>query len=62
MKARVKIGPKHKRGRPFAGGRDPVYSVRLPKDLVERVDRWGGKYVTRSEAIRRLLKKALTDK
>jgi len=62
MKARKKVVPKRKPGRPFTGGRDPVYSVRLPEELVARFDQWCGQDTTRSEAIRRLIENALKGK
>jgi len=48
-----------KRGRP-ATGQDPVMTIRLPLDLRARIERWAGsKDLTRSEAIRALLERAL---
>jgi predicted DNA-binding protein len=42
-------------------GHDPVRSLRLPDDLIERVDAWAkANDCTRSEAIRRLVEKGLT--
>lgn len=53
------ISVKPKRGRP-ATGRDPLVGVRLPRDLIERVDGWADtRELTRSEAIRRLLESGL---
>jgi metal-responsive CopG/Arc/MetJ family transcriptional regulator len=46
--------------RPPTGGRDPILSVRLPKELIKRIDKWAKlNDVTRSEAVRRLIEHAL---
>jgi hypothetical protein len=53
-----------KRGRP-ATGQDPLLNFRAPPALVERVDNWAAKQQdtpSRSEAIRRLIEKALGEK
>lgn len=40
--------------------KDWVISVRLPEELLRRLDEWaGGEYLGRSEAVRRLLRLAL---
>jgi Arc/MetJ-type ribon-helix-helix transcriptional regulator len=52
---------KKKRGPP-ATGKTPVAALRLPDELRARIDAWIGAQpdpLTRSEAIRRLLEKAL---
>jgi len=57
----IKVIPKKKRsrGRPSTG-RDPVRTVRLPDGLLDAVDQWAvEKGITRSEAIRALLERAL---
>jgi hypothetical protein len=60
--AKVNKGIPKKRGRP-ATGRDPVVPVRLPVDLIKRIDRWGRLQdevaATRSKAIRSLVELAL---
>jgi metal-responsive CopG/Arc/MetJ family transcriptional regulator len=41
-------------------GKDPLIGVRLPVQLIKAVDRWAERDgVTRSDAIRRLLRSAL---
>lgn len=41
-------------------GKDPLIEARLPLQLIKAVDRWAARDdVTRSEAIRRLLRSAL---
>jgi hypothetical protein len=51
-----------KRGRP-ATGQDPVVPVRLPPEIIKKIDHWGAKQPeparSRSEAIRRLVETAL---
>jgi hypothetical protein len=50
-----------KRGRP-ATGMDPVYALRIPPELVARVDFWAEAQdppASRSEAIRALIEQAL---
>jgi hypothetical protein len=50
-----------KRGRP-ATGQDPLLNFRAPPELITRVDKWAAKQKdapSRSEAIRRLIEKAL---
>lgn len=55
IKAKLK-----KRGRP-ATGKDPMVGLRIEPGLHARVDEWGSRNdISRSEAIRRLLEKALT--
>jgi hypothetical protein len=53
---------KKKRGRP-ATGQDPVSAIRLSAELTARIDKWAAQTgaPSRSEAIRRLLEKALLD-
>jgi hypothetical protein len=61
--SRKKVIPKKKRGRP-ATGRDPVYGVRLSKEIVEGIDKWAktnGQH-DRSGAIRAMIERALADK
>jgi len=56
------VKPK-KRGRPFAGGRDPFFAFRMPDELAARLDTWATSQeppLTRSEAIRALLERGLT--
>ena len=41
-------------GRPAKGGRDPMMSVRLPRELIDRVDEWAKlNDISRSEAVRK---------
>jgi metal-responsive CopG/Arc/MetJ family transcriptional regulator len=48
-----------KNGRPTTDA-DPLISVRLPSETIRAIDRWAKRDdITRSEAIRRLLKGAL---
>jgi hypothetical protein len=48
-----------KAGRP-ATGTDPLYGVRMPEDLMVRIERWAAENAaTRSEAIRRLVELGL---
>ena len=57
-----KVFFKKKRGRP-ATGRQPIYSFRLPEDLVARADEWAKAkdYKNRSSAIRAMIERALKD-
>jgi hypothetical protein len=56
-----KVLPK-KRGRP-ATGREPVLAIRLPRDLVSRIDAWAAeRAMTRSAAIRRWIEKGLLER
>ena len=58
MSSSIAVKPK-KRGRP-ATGRDPLVGVRLPPDVVERIDAWANERgVNRSEAIRAMIVAAL---
>jgi Arc/MetJ-type ribon-helix-helix transcriptional regulator len=51
-----------KRGRPPTGV-DPLVGVRLPPQMISNIDRWAKENdLSRSEAIRRLLEKALAGK
>jgi hypothetical protein len=51
---------KRPRGRP-ATGMDPVLSGRVPKDLIDRIDRWAdANGYTRSESVAKLLEEAIT--
>src|SRR5271166_1191442 len=49
-----------KRGRP-ATGQHPVMAVRLPQELIERIDEWtkAGDARSRSDAIRQLIERGL---
>jgi hypothetical protein len=62
--AKHNIGKPKKRGRgrpPKPGGRDPVVSARLPRDLIAAIDAWADQnnVGSRQEAIRRLIEKIL---
>ena len=47
-------------GRPATGGRDPMMSIRLPRELIDRVDEWAKlNDISRSEAVRRLIEHSL---
>lgn len=51
---------KPKRGRPYAGGRDPIVSVRLDPETRERIEEWGRKGDLKlSEAVRQLIQRGL---
>jgi Arc/MetJ-type ribon-helix-helix transcriptional regulator len=60
MKKSIMVKPK-KRGRPPAGGRDPLVNARMPPDLIESIDEWAAANSdgSRSEAIRRLVELGL---
>jgi hypothetical protein len=62
MPSSRKKGIPKRRGRP-ATGRDPVVPVRLPSEIIERIDVWGSRQHqpadSRSEAIRRLVELGL---
>jgi hypothetical protein len=54
MKKSISVKRK-KRGRP-ATGTDPLYGVRIPEELMVRIEQWAKANVaTRSEAIRKLV-------
>jgi hypothetical protein len=58
----IKVRPKKRgRGRP-ATGKDPLYALRVPDELMQQVDHWGkeNEARSRSEAIRRLLELGLS--
>jgi Arc/MetJ-type ribon-helix-helix transcriptional regulator len=58
MPKSIAVKPK-KRGRP-ATGKDPLIGVRIRPPLVTQIDQWAAdEQVSRSEAIRRLIEKAL---
>jgi hypothetical protein len=58
MKNSIRVKPK-KRGRP-ATGKDPLVGARLPPALIDQLDAWASRgSIGRSEAMRRLLERAL---
>ena len=58
MKKSIRVKPK-KRGRP-ATGKDPLVGARLPPALIAQLDAWASRgSMGRSEAMRRLLERAL---
>jgi hypothetical protein len=58
MKKSTTVKPK--RGRPPTGGRHPFVGIRLPRDLIARIERWAKlNEINRSEAIRRLIEHSL---
>jgi hypothetical protein len=58
MSKSIAVKPK-KRGRP-ATGKDPLIGVRIRPPLVVQIDQWAAdNQLSRSEAIRRLIEKAL---
>ena len=60
---RQELSVRKKRGRPSGRVRPPTAPLRLPLELLERVDLWAiseKDNPSRPEAIRRLLEKALT--
>jgi hypothetical protein len=60
MKKSIMVMPKKRRGRPASGGRDPQVVMRMPADIIKRVDQWAKlNDITRSEAIRRLVEHSL---
>ena len=52
---------KRKPGRPYAGGRDPLITFRLPKEAVAVITSWAkkAKISSRSEAVRQLVMRGL---
>ena len=56
------IKVKHKkRGRP-ATGKDPIFGARLPREMIAAITSWAKEMsISRSEAMRRLVEKALAD-
>jgi Arc/MetJ-type ribon-helix-helix transcriptional regulator len=61
MAKSIMVRPK-KRGRPPAGGRDPLVNARMPSALIKSIDNWAAKNSdgSRSEAIRRLVELGLS--
>lgn len=60
MAKSIKVKPK-KRGRP-ATGKDPLFGARLPKEMIAAISAWAKEIgISRSEAMRRLVEKALAD-
>ena len=58
----IKVRPKRKPGRP-ATGKDPLFAIRIPVELIARVEAWAKPdNLTRSEAIRRLIDLGLKTK
>ena len=58
MKKSIRVKPK-KRGRP-ATGKDPLVGARLPPAMIDQLDAWASRgSIGRSEAMRRLLERAL---
>jgi hypothetical protein len=64
MKKSIMVMPKKRgRGRPRTGGRDPQVVLRMPADLIKRIEQWAkADGVGRSEAIRRLVELGLKAK
>ena len=59
MKKSIMVAPK-RRGRPPTGGRDPILAVRVPQELIDRIDKWAKlNDIARSEAVRRLIEHSL---
>jgi hypothetical protein len=56
-----KVMSKRKPGRP-ATGRDPLIALRVPRETIRAIDKWGGERVSRSEAIRTLIEIGLASK
>jgi hypothetical protein len=62
MKKSIKVQPKRRRGRP-ATGKDPLLTVRAPREIIEAIDDWAAKQdTTRSDAVRRLVEIGLKAK
>lgn len=62
MQSSIRDNQKSKRGRPSTGGRGQMIGVRLQPDQLAALDAWiatQGKPLTRPEAIRLILEKAL---
>ena len=61
-KAIVVLPEKRGRGRPFSGGRDPLFSFRMPEELREPLGRYAEDAgLTRSAAARELLELVLRE-
>jgi hypothetical protein len=59
MKKSIKVQPKKRLGRP-ATGKDPLLTVRAPREIIEAIDAWARKNeANRSEAVRRLVELGL---
>jgi hypothetical protein len=61
MPKSTRVVPK-KKGRPFAGGRDPVTAIRLSFEMRAAIDGWAAEQADRpprSEAIRRMIEQVL---
>jgi hypothetical protein len=60
MAKSIKVKPK-KRGRP-ATGKDPLFGARLPRKMIAAISSWAKEMgISKSEAMRRLVEKALAD-
>ena len=58
-KKSTEVNPKKKRGRP-ATGKHPLLGLRVPQELIARIDKWAKlNGIGRSEAIRRLIEQSL---
>jgi hypothetical protein len=61
--AKLAVTQKKRRGRPYASGITPQYAFRVPKQLMDRVEKWAKDHeINRAEAIRQLLELALSGK
>jgi len=51
------VKPKKKRGPPATKGKTPITALRIPDDVMARIDRWAqaNGIASRSEAIRRMI-------
>ena len=59
MARSIKVHPKKRMGRP-ATGKNPLLSARVPKELIDRVEKWAKLHaISRSEAVRRLIERGL---
>jgi hypothetical protein len=59
MAKSINVKQKNKRGRP-ATGTDPLVGIRFPSADIARIDDWAARhYLSRSEAIRRLVEEGL---
>jgi metal-responsive CopG/Arc/MetJ family transcriptional regulator len=56
----MEIQKKRKRGRPYAGGRDPNVGVRIPKQALAKIDKMAKEqHTTRAAIIRVIVMKHL---
>jgi hypothetical protein len=55
-----KVRPQKKRGRPYAGGRDPIFSLRMPREVRKQAEAMAEEEgITLSKAVLRVLEEGL---